>query len=131
MIATSPGSDSNPFHLYMLPLAYEHSNLLQALLGFAASHISPSEFPQQATAAIEHRLLALQALSSLLIKEQCLGLTDIEEDITLSLVLLLLLQDVSVPALSNTVHTKPSRYANLEFPLMELTSTALRFYAPE
>jgi len=79
----------------MLPLAYEHSSLLHALLGFTASHISPSDFPDQATTALEHKLLAIQALRSLLIKEECLGLTSVEEDITLSIVLLLLLQDVS------------------------------------
>ena len=96
IIANTPDSGANPFQLYMLPLTYEHSNLLHAVLGFAASHISRSSLPRQATLAIEHKVLAIQSLSSLLIKEQCLGLTPVEEDITLSAVLLLLLQDVSL-----------------------------------
>ena len=85
----------------MIPLAYEHSSLLHAMLGFAASHISASELPQQATIAIEHKLLSIQALGSLLIKEQCLGLTSVEEDITLSIVLLLLLQDICESGISS------------------------------
>ena len=115
MIANVPEDAANPFQLYMLPLTYEHSNLLHAVLGFSASHIARSDLPQQATLAIEHKLLALQALSSLLIKEQCLGLTPVEEDIALSAVLLLLLQDVGhSKRFAVWSNAEPSRFANLE-----------------
>lgn len=85
----------------MLPLAYENSSLLHALLGFAAAHISPLELPQQSTVAIEHKLLSIQALGSLMLKEQCLGLSSTEEDVALSIVLLLLLQDICETGISS------------------------------
>jgi hypothetical protein len=101
VIAILPGIEANPLRLYLLPLAYEHSGLLHALLAFSASHISPPEFPHQGTVAIEHKVLSIQALGSLLIKEQCLGLTKTEEDITLSIVVLLLLQDICESGISS------------------------------
>ena len=87
-------TQANPLTGHMLPLAYENSSLLHALLGFAASHISPLEFPEQSTVAIEQKVLSIQALGSLMLKEQCLVLSHVEEDIALSIVLLLLLQDI-------------------------------------
>lgn len=92
-----PGSSDNPLKTYMLPLAYEHSSLLHGILGFTACHIPSAIMSSGPTVAIEHKLLAIQSLSSLLIKEDCLGLTKVEEDVALSIVLLLLLQDVGLP----------------------------------
>ena len=95
-LTTIPRHSANPFRKYILSLAYEHLDLLHALLGLSACHISSTKILHQATSALEHKLLALQALGSLLIKEECVGLSEIEEDLTLSIVLLLLLQDVSL-----------------------------------
>jgi hypothetical protein len=47
-----------------------------------------------ATAALEHRLAAIRSLSSLLLKEECFGLSDTEEEIALAIVLTLVLHDI-------------------------------------
>lgn len=95
IFTVSPNTGPNPFRDHILPLAYEHTSLLHAVLGLSACHISQETIPNPHTAALEHKLSAIQALASLLLKEECLGLSPIEEDLTLSIVLLLLLQDVS------------------------------------
>ena len=84
----------NPFRDHILPLAYQHPSLLHAILGLSACHIPPDKIVNHQATALEHKLAAIQALSSLLLKEECLGLSTVEEDLTLSIVLLLLLQDV-------------------------------------
>lgn len=84
--------------MYVLPLAYQHAGLLHAILGLAACHLRSSEIdPSQRThtAAIEHKLLAIQSLGALLLKEECFGLNDIEEELALAIVLILVLDDVS------------------------------------
>ncbi|XHG09926.1 hypothetical protein AWENTII_012962 [Aspergillus wentii] len=89
----------NPFRCYILPLAYQNTGILQALLSLAARHmISSGGRPEQVNKAamIEHQLCAVRSLSSLLMKEEMYGLTDEEQDITLAVVLLLVLFDVSV-----------------------------------
>ncbi|KAF2757789.1 hypothetical protein EJ05DRAFT_493356 [Pseudovirgaria hyperparasitica] len=68
----------NPFRRYVLPLAHQDASLLHAILGLSACHIPASEF-------LEH---------SFLLKEEFLGLIETEEDLTLSIILLLLLQDI-------------------------------------
>lgn len=91
-------STFNPFRAYILPLAYQHPGLLHAILGLAACHLRSSELDvsqQTHTAAIHHKLLAIQSLGSLLLKEECFGLNDIEEDLALATVLILVLDDVS------------------------------------
>lgn len=92
----SSNTGPNPFRDHILPLAYEHTSLLHAILGLSACHIPQETISSPHTAALEHKLSAIQALASLLLKEECLGLSPIEEDLTLTIVLLLLLQDVSV-----------------------------------
>ena len=47
------------------------------------------------TAALEHKLQAIQALGSILLKEECFGLGDSEEELALAMVLILVLHDVS------------------------------------
>lgn len=59
--------------------------------------------------ALQHRVAALNALSSLLIKEEIYGLAAAEEDAVLAIILLLVLHDVSV-------------LANLEFVINSPTS---------
>jgi hypothetical protein len=46
------------------------------------------------TAAIEHRLSAFQALGVLLLKEESAGLSEIEEEVALAIVLTLVLHDI-------------------------------------
>jgi hypothetical protein len=83
--------------MYVLPLAYQHTGLLHAILGLAACHLRSSEIDTSQsthTAAIQHKLLAIQSLGSLLSKEEFFGLNDAEE-LALAIVLILVLDDVS------------------------------------
>lgn len=92
-------SSPNPFELYILPLAHEHRGLLDAVLGLTACHISkPGVLPRHYlfNAAIEYRLKAIQSLSALLAKEDRFGLSALEEEIALAIVLMLVFHDVSV-----------------------------------
>ncbi|KAI9925401.1 hypothetical protein MW887_005782 [Aspergillus wentii] len=87
-VLPSPPSSSSPI-----------DDILAALLSLAARHmISSGGRPEQVNKAamIEHQLCAVRSLSSLLMKEEMYGLTDEEQDITLAVVLLLVLFDVSV-----------------------------------
>lgn len=93
MITSKTGS--NPFRDHILPLAYQHKSILHAILGLSACQIPPEKISSPHTTALEHKTSVIQALASLLVKEEYLGLSQIEEDLTLSIVLLLLLQDVS------------------------------------
>ena len=88
----------NPFEAYILPLAYQHIGLKKAILGLSACHIAAQDEQAQksmTTSAIQYRLAAIQSLSSLLLKEECFGLTEFEEEIALAIVLVLVLHDVS------------------------------------
>ncbi|KAK2756033.1 hypothetical protein CKAH01_17207 [Colletotrichum kahawae] len=98
----------NPFRLYVLPLAYQHVGVLHAVLGLAACHMSLStcgvEKVDMAT-ALQHRVAALNALSSLLIKEEIYGLLAAEEDAVLAIILLLVLHDICEMGISaHAVH---------------------------
>ena len=96
---------TNPFRSYILPLAYQHVGLLHALLGLSACHLGTSDngaSQKILTAALEHKLLAIQSLGALLLKEECFGLNDIEEELTLAVVLLLVLHDVCPPPAAPT-----------------------------
>lgn len=87
----------NPFKDYILPLALQHSGLLEAVLGLSACHMmnrDPKVNAHMFTAAIEHRLSAFSALGSLLLKEEQSGLSDTEEEVALAIVLTLVLHDI-------------------------------------
>lgn len=96
----------------MLPLAHQHVGVLHAVLGLAACHMTLSPYGVEQVdmaTALQHRVAALNALSSLLIKEEIYGLAAAEEDAVLAIILLLVLHDVSV-------------LANLEFVINSPTS---------
>ncbi|KAF2688703.1 hypothetical protein K458DRAFT_151369 [Lentithecium fluviatile CBS 122367] len=97
VLPSSSSQVPNPFKAYILPLAYQNAGLLEAVLGLSACHLrnqdSRANSPMIA-AAIEHRLSAFQALSTLLRKEEDVGLNDTEEEIALALVLTLVIHDI-------------------------------------
>ncbi|KAF2120326.1 fungal-specific transcription factor domain-containing protein [Lophiotrema nucula] len=87
----------NPFSEYILPLAYRDTGLLNAVLGLTACHIATRDARPNGSmgiAAVQHRLAAIRSLSSLLLKEECFGLSDTEEEIALAIVLTLVLHDI-------------------------------------
>ncbi|KAL3297711.1 C6 zinc finger protein [Colletotrichum asianum] len=86
----------NPFRLHVLPLAHQHVGVLHAVLGLAACHMTLSPYGVEQVdmaTALQHRVAALNALSSLLIKEEIYGLAAAEEDAVLAIILLLVLHD--------------------------------------
>ena len=88
---------TNPFRDHILPLASQHSGLLHAVLGLSACHMINSgvdNTPKAHTAALEHRLSAIQDLGALLLKDECFGLDDTEEVLSLAIVLILVLHDI-------------------------------------
>ncbi|KAI1618030.1 fungal-specific transcription factor domain-containing protein [Exophiala viscosa] len=97
ILSTLSTEHPNPFRMYILPLAYQHAGLLHAILGLSACHLRSSEIDSSQTthtAAIHHKLLAIQSLGALLLKEECFGLNDIEEELALAVVLILVLDDI-------------------------------------
>ncbi|KAF2726971.1 hypothetical protein EJ04DRAFT_539190 [Polyplosphaeria fusca] len=87
----------NPFKSYILPLAHTDSGLLNGVLGLTACHLAIRDRQPNscmATNALQHRLVAIRSMSSLLIKEQRTGLSSAEEDIALATVLTLVLHDI-------------------------------------
>lgn len=87
----------------MLPLSYQHTGVLHALLGLAAYHLNSSGVDTSKTtntAALQHKLSVIQSLSGLLLKEEISGLSEREEEIALVMVLLLVLQDVCESGIS-------------------------------
>jgi hypothetical protein len=87
----------NPFEAYILPLAYENTGVLAAVLGLSACHLvnrDPKANSRMVAVAIEHRVSAMQALGLLLSDEERVGLSDTKEDMTLAIVLVLLLHDI-------------------------------------
>ncbi|KAF6811848.1 hypothetical protein CSOJ01_05439 [Colletotrichum sojae] len=94
----------NPFCVHVLPLAYQHSGVLHATLGLASCHLSlsPSRADRADTAtALQHRVAALNALSSLLTKEEMHGLTTAEEEAVLAIILILVLHDICEMGISS------------------------------
>lgn len=96
-LAIVVGEMENPFRLHVLPLAYQQTGVLHAVLGLTACHMnlsrSGADHVDMAT-ALQHRVAALNALGSLLIKEEVYGLTTTEDEAVLAIVLLLVLHDV-------------------------------------
>ncbi|OJD37539.1 phytanoyl-dioxygenase family protein [Diplodia corticola] len=93
----------NPFRAYVLPLSYQHTGTLHALLGLTAYHLESSGVDTtkaNSTAALQHKLSAIQSLSGLLLKEEISGLSEREEEVALVMVLLLVLQDVCESGIS-------------------------------
>ncbi|KAF1976476.1 hypothetical protein BU23DRAFT_27673 [Bimuria novae-zelandiae CBS 107.79] len=93
-IITDDGPD--PFRAYILPLALHDTGLLKAVLGLTACHISTQQrTPNRRleTAALEYRVSALQSLSAILLKEECLALSGAEEETALAIVLMLVFHD--------------------------------------
>lgn len=87
----------NPFHKYVLPLAYQHQGILHALLGLSVCHmhISGNESSQYFVAtSCSYRISALHSLGSLLHKEEVSNLEPLEAEYILAIVLLLVLHDV-------------------------------------
>ncbi|KAL0935800.1 uncharacterized protein CTRU02_208014 [Colletotrichum truncatum] len=94
----------NPFHVHVLPLAYKHSGILHAVLGLAACHLNLSPYRADhvdMTTALQHRVAALNVLSSLLIKEEVYGLVPAEEESVLGIILLLVLHDICEMGISS------------------------------
>ncbi|OHE91445.1 C6 zinc finger protein [Colletotrichum orchidophilum] len=90
----------NPFRVHILPLAYYHTGVLNAVLGLTSCHLhlSPSGANQVDMAtALQHRVAALNGLSSLLIKEEIYGLTEAEDEAVLAIIFLLVLHDAGRP----------------------------------
>ncbi|KAF2642728.1 hypothetical protein P280DRAFT_488969 [Massarina eburnea CBS 473.64] len=87
----------NPFEFFLLPLAHQHPGLLNAILGLAACHIAkPGTQPKHPlfTAAIQYRLEAIQSLKELLLKEESHGLSELEEEAAMAIVLVSVLHDL-------------------------------------
>lgn len=87
----------DPFKTYILPLALQDVGLLKAVLGLTACHLAtqqPTPNRRLNTAALEYRVAALQFLSALLLKEECFGLGEAEEETALAIVLMLVLHDI-------------------------------------
>lgn len=87
----------NPFRSLLLPLAYQHFGVLQALLGLALCHSENGKTHSRRRAtplALEVKLSAIQTLSELLLREQDVGLSAAEEEAALAMALLLILHDV-------------------------------------
>ncbi|EXF74955.1 C6 zinc finger protein [Colletotrichum fioriniae PJ7] len=83
--------------------------VLHAVLGLTACHLhlSPSGANQVDMAtALQHRVAALNGLSSLLIKEEIYGLTEAEEEAALAIIFLLVLHDVSSMIFFKFFHSK-------------------------
>ncbi|OGM46144.1 hypothetical protein ABOM_004899 [Aspergillus bombycis] len=95
----------NPFRGYILPLAYQDTGILHAVLGLTMCHINASGKRETENISvarmIEHQLSALQSLSSLLMKEEIYGLTDDEQDLLLAVVILLVLYDICETGVSS------------------------------
>ena len=96
MVAKSDDS-SNPFRKYVLPMAYEHIGLLHAVLGLATCHMDAfaGDKPLHHAEALEHRLHAIQSLSSLIMDDRNGSLQEAEENFLLATILILVLHDVS------------------------------------
>ncbi|OLN88087.1 hypothetical protein CCHL11_00006 [Colletotrichum chlorophyti] len=94
----------NPFRVYVLPLASQNTGVLHAVLGLAACHLnlSPSGSNHVDMAvALQHRVSALNFLSSLLIKEEVHRLDATEEEAVLAIILLLVLHDICEMGISS------------------------------
>lgn len=89
----------NPFRVHVLPLAYQHTGVLHAVLGLSACHLhlsSSGAARVEMATALQHRVAALNILALLLGKEEVHGLTAAEDEAVLAIVLLLVLHDVSL-----------------------------------
>ena len=89
----------DPFKAYILPLALQNTGLLKAVMGLTACHLSSQQqVPNRRldTAALEYRVFALQSLSTILLKEECLSLNEAEEEVALATVLMSVLHDVRI-----------------------------------
>ncbi|OAG08776.1 uncharacterized protein CC84DRAFT_1086944, partial [Paraphaeosphaeria sporulosa] len=95
-LSVTSESTPDPFKTYILPLALQDTGLLKAVLGLTACHLAtqqPTPNRRLNTAALEYRVAALQSLSALLLKEECFGLSEAEEETALAIVLMLVLHD--------------------------------------
>ncbi|KAH7192919.1 fungal-specific transcription factor domain-containing protein [Fusarium flagelliforme] len=98
-----PGS-SNPFREYVLPLAYQHQGVLHALLGLSLSHMDNSGLYSNEgfeSLSMGYRLSATRSVASLSLKDEMSGLTHAEEEYLLAMVLLLVLHDVYLSAVTS------------------------------
>ncbi|CCF34615.1 C6 zinc finger protein [Colletotrichum higginsianum] len=87
----------NPFRVHVLPLAYQHTGVLHAVLGLSACHLhlsSSGAARVEMATALQHRVAALNILALLLGKEEVHGLTAAEDEAVLAIVLLLVLHDI-------------------------------------
>ncbi|KAJ4122925.1 hypothetical protein NW768_009915 [Fusarium equiseti] len=94
---------SNPFREYVLPLAYQHQGVLHALLGLSLNHMYNSGlYSDQGLESLSmgYRLSATRSVASLSQKEKMYGLTHVEEEFLLAMVLLLVLHDVCISTMS-------------------------------
>ncbi|RBR19246.1 uncharacterized protein FIESC28_05711 [Fusarium coffeatum] len=90
---------SNPFREYVLPLAYQHQGVLHALLGLSLSHMNNSGlYNDQGLESLSmgYRLSATRSVASLAQKEKMSGLTHVDEEYLMAMVLLLVLNDVCI-----------------------------------
>ncbi|KAL2288758.1 hypothetical protein FJTKL_03425 [Diaporthe vaccinii] len=93
----------NLFRRYLLPLAYQHTGVLHAVLGLVACHLRSSRRDMtKATEAdaLSHRVAAIRILGSLLAQEEAQGLKAAEEEAVLAMILLLIFHDICEMGLS-------------------------------
>lgn len=88
---------NNPFSTLLLPLAYQHFGVLQALLDLALCRSEKGRKHSKYGAmplALELKLSAIHSLSELLQRGQGSGLSGEEEEVAMAMALLLILHDV-------------------------------------
>ncbi|CAK1362773.1 unnamed protein product [Cercospora beticola] len=100
-LAIAPPPLANPFRVHVVPLAYTHVGVLEAVLGLTICHTRKSCLPgADLTRMLEHRLSAIQTLSSLFAKNDVGGLSPTEENEMLVTALLLVLHDMCESGIS-------------------------------
>ncbi|KAK4500007.1 hypothetical protein PRZ48_008193 [Zasmidium cellare] len=140
-LVISVDSMTNPFSTLLLPLAYQHFGVLQALLGLALCHSEKGRKHSKYGAmplALELKLSAIHSLSELLQREQGVGLSADEEEVAMAMALLLILHDITESGISthgahlNGVTSFCSRSVEnpnaTKSPLKQLMLTAFAWY---
>ncbi|KAB8233875.1 uncharacterized protein BDW43DRAFT_275378 [Aspergillus alliaceus] len=96
-------NSTNPYRLYIIPLARQQIGLLYAVLGLSASHLGRLTGDQtmyEAT-AVEYRMKAIRALSEEIRRSQASTLLEDEQDAVLAIIQVLLLHDISESGVSS------------------------------
>lgn len=96
-IAPFADSKENPYHTYVLPLAYEHIGLLHAVLSLSACHLGHLNMNKHLyeSVAVNCRIQALTALGATIQRGYFKRFDDDERDSVFATIQILLLYDVS------------------------------------